>query len=189
MKEDVYDDVGDRGPACPCRDDSHEALLAAIAAGPSSAALVLSRSRRGRGRRSATGTRSDALLDLLTGRRSSPDVKAFGWSTNPYNQAARDVQPIPGNTQHVTVHDRLVALGADDRETRDAETLLARCVPLGRPVVLTDEVVAAARAGDAVLLAVLLAPEVPAEEDERAALRELADGPAADRERISLDVP
>jgi hypothetical protein len=86
----------------------------------------------------------------------------------------------------VTVHDQLVALGADDRETSDAEMLLARCVPLGRPVVLTDEVVAAARAGDAVLLALLLAPEEPPQEDEAAALRELADGPAADRERIPL---
>ena len=86
----------------------------------------------------------------------------------------------------MTVHDQLVALGADDRETGEAEMLLARYVPLGRPVVLTDEVVAAARAGDTVLVALLLAPEEPPAEDERAALRELSDGPAADRERIPL---
>jgi hypothetical protein len=88
----------------------------------------------------------------------------------------------------VTVHDQLVALGADDREAQDAATLLARCFPLGRPIVLTDEVVAAARAGDAVLVTLLLAPEVPPEDDELAALRELADGPAADRELIPLDL-
>lgn len=88
----------------------------------------------------------------------------------------------------MTVHDQLVALGADDREARDAATLLARCFPLGRPIVLTDEVVAAARAGDAVLVTLLLAPEVPPEDDEIAALRELADGPTADRELIPLDV-
>jgi hypothetical protein len=52
----------------------------------------------------------------------------------------------------------------------------------------TDEVVAAARAGDAVLVALLLAPEVPPEDDELAALRELADGPAADRELLPLDL-
>jgi hypothetical protein len=53
-------------------------------------------------------------------------------------------------------------------------------------VVLTDEVVAAARAGDAVLVALLLATENSPDEDERAALRELAEGPAADRERTPL---
>jgi hypothetical protein len=88
----------------------------------------------------------------------------------------------------VTVHDQLVALGADDREAQAAANLLARYFPLGRPIVLTDEVVAAARAGDAVLVALLLAPEVPPEDDEIAALRELADGPAADRELLPLDL-
>ena len=88
----------------------------------------------------------------------------------------------------MTVHDQLVALGADDREARDAANLLARYFPLGRPIVLTDEIVAASRAGDAVLVALLLAPEVPPEADEIAALRELADGPAADRELFPLDL-
>ncbi len=91
-------------------------------------------------------------------------------------------------SQVVTVHDQLVALGADDRETSQAENLLARCVPLGRPVVLTDEIVAAARAGDAVLVALLLAPEDSPDDGERSALRELDEGPAADRQRFPLDI-
>ena len=84
----------------------------------------------------------------------------------------------------MTVHDQLVALGADDRETSDAELLLARCVPLGRSIVLTDEVVAAARAGDEMLVALLLAPEAIPDDDETIALRELDEGPKADRERF-----
>jgi hypothetical protein len=76
----------------------------------------------------------------------------------------------------VTVHDQLVALGADDRETQDAAILLARFFPLGLPIVPTEEIVAAALAGDAVLDALLLAPEVPPEDDEIAALRELDEG-------------
>jgi hypothetical protein len=59
----------------------------------------------------------------------------------------------------VTVHDRRVALGAGDREIREAESLLARYFPLGRPVIITDEVVAEAQAGDAVLVAILLPNE------------------------------
>ena len=84
----------------------------------------------------------------------------------------------------MTIHDRLVALGASDSETSDAEVLLARCVPLGRPIVLTDEVVAAARAGDEVLVALLLAPEATPDDDELSALRALDEGPKADRERL-----
>lgn len=87
--------------------------------------------------------------------------------------------------QRMTVHDRLVALGADDRETLDAEALLARVVPLGRPVVLTEEVVAAARAGDAALLAMLLAPEVPPDEDDLSAITEAAK--LDDGSRLSLE--
>jgi hypothetical protein len=85
----------------------------------------------------------------------------------------------------MTFHDRLVAIGADNREARDAEALLARFVPLDRPVVLTDEVVEAARAGDAALVATLLAEEVAPEPDEPNALddaRGLDDGP-----RMTLD--
>jgi hypothetical protein len=85
----------------------------------------------------------------------------------------------------MTVHDRLVALGADDRETVDAETLLARCVPLGRPVLLTEEIVAAARAGDVALLAMLLAPEVAPDEDDLAAIADAAD--LDDGSRLSLE--
>jgi hypothetical protein len=59
----------------------------------------------------------------------------------------------------MTVHEKLVAIGADDRETREAELLLGRLVPLGRLVLLTDEVVAAARAGDAVLVTLLTVAE------------------------------
>ncbi len=71
---------------------------------------------------------------------------------------------------HVTIHDRLVFLGSDDREANDAAALLASVLPLGRPVVLTDEVVAAARAGDAALVATLLAETVDPQPDELAAL-------------------
>lgn len=80
----------------------------------------------------------------------------------------------PWNTIGVTVHDRLVALGADDRETLDAEALLARVVPLGRPIVLTEEVIAAARAGDAALVSLLIAPEVVPDADDVAAIGEAA---------------
>jgi hypothetical protein len=86
----------------------------------------------------------------------------------------------------MTVHDKLVAIGANDRETRDAESLLARIVPLGRPILLTDEIVAAARAGDIVLLTALLAEEVQPDEDEIAALRELDENPEL-RETTSLE--
>jgi len=83
----------------------------------------------------------------------------------------------------VTVHDRLLELGADPRETSAAEALLARFVPFGRPVVLTEDVLAAARAGDAALVATLLEPD----EDDLAALRELDAGAPADSERTSID--
>jgi hypothetical protein len=83
----------------------------------------------------------------------------------------------------VTVHDRLVALGADDQEAWNAETLLARVVPLGRPVVITDEVIAAARTGDAVLLAMLLAQEVAPDSEDLAAIADAA--ALDDRSRFS----
>jgi serine phosphatase RsbU (regulator of sigma subunit) len=67
----------------------------------------------------------------------------------------------------MTVHDRLVALGADDRETREAETLLSRCLPVGAAVVVTEAVVAAARDGDATLLAALFAAMARELDDER----------------------
>lgn len=72
----------------------------------------------------------------------------------------------------VTVHDHLLATGADDREAAAAETLIARVVPLGRPVVLTEDVLAAARAGNAALVALLLAEEIESEPEDQAALDE-----------------
>jgi hypothetical protein len=91
----------------------------------------------------------------------------------------------------MTFHDQLVAIGADDREARDAEGLLARLVPLGRPVVLTDEVVAAARAGDAALVATLLAEEVDPDADELEALEEaraLDDGSRATLDEVRTEL-
>jgi serine phosphatase RsbU (regulator of sigma subunit) len=70
---------------------------------------------------------------------------------------------------YVTVHDGLVALGADDREALAAAALLVRAVPLGRPVVLTEEIIAAAHAGDSEGVARLL--EVVARENEAERLR------------------
>jgi serine phosphatase RsbU (regulator of sigma subunit) len=78
----------------------------------------------------------------------------------------------------VTVHDRLVALGADGRETLDAEALLAGSLPLDRPVVLTDQLVIAARAGDGPLVARLLAKmerELAAERVRVATEKQVAD--------------
>ncbi|MEA2663736.1 MAG: hypothetical protein QOI11_680, partial [Candidatus Eremiobacteraeota bacterium] len=57
----------------------------------------------------------------------------------------------------MTVHDRLIALGADEREALEAEGLLSRVLPLGVPVEINEAVVDAARAGDATLLARLFA--------------------------------
>jgi cytochrome P450 len=97
----------------------------------------------------------------------------------------RDAPVSPGKSYHVTVHDRLVALGADDRETREAEGLLARVVPLGRPIVVTDEAIAAARAGDAALLTMLLAAEVAPDADDLAAIADAAE--LDDGSRMSLE--
>lgn len=99
--------------------------------------------------------------------------------------------PRRGEDSLVTVHDRLVSLGAGDREAQDAEVLLARVVPLGRPVVLTDEVVAAARAGDAALVATLLAETVDPEPDELAALAdtsEVDDGQLATLDEVRTEL-
>ena len=67
----------------------------------------------------------------------------------------------------MTVHDRLVALGCDDRQALEAAALLARVVPLGRSVVLTEEIVAAARVGDSAHIAGLLAQMARENEAER----------------------
>ena len=60
-----------------------------------------------------------------------------------------------------------MALGANGGEARDAAALLASFLPLGRAVVLTAEVVGAARAGDGALVAALLAESSRADEAER----------------------
>jgi serine phosphatase RsbU (regulator of sigma subunit) len=70
---------------------------------------------------------------------------------------------------YVTVHEGLVALGADDREALDAAGLLARAVPVGRPVVINEDVIAAARAGDIARVTRLL--ELMARENEAEQLR------------------
>ncbi|HEV2740332.1 MAG TPA: hypothetical protein VGU66_17370 [Candidatus Elarobacter sp.] len=67
----------------------------------------------------------------------------------------------------MTVHDRLVALGADEREALEAETLLCRGLPLGGAVVVTEAVVAAARDGDANLVASLFGTMARELDDER----------------------
>jgi hypothetical protein len=69
-----------------------------------------------------------------------------------------------------TIHDRLVELGANEREMLQAADLLTRVVPLGRPVVLTDEIIAAARAGDQFLVTCLLAEEAEPDLEDREAI-------------------
>jgi hypothetical protein len=79
----------------------------------------------------------------------------------------------------MTIHKRLLELGANAREARQAETLLARFLPVGRPVEITDEILKAARSGYPALVADLLAEEVEPEDDEialMAAIDEENDG-------------
>lgn len=87
----------------------------------------------------------------------------------------------------MTVHDRLLELGARDREIRDAEVLIAGLLPLGRLIVLHDEVLMAARAGDAALVALLIAEEVDPHPSELVALQEaarLSDGTQATLQQV-----
>jgi hypothetical protein len=86
-----------------------------------------------------------------------------------------------GKKRRVTVHESLVASGADDREALAAESLIARLVPIGRPVVLTVDVLEAARAGNAALVALLLAEEIPAEPDDVELVNESRLTSASDR--------
>ncbi len=74
----------------------------------------------------------------------------------------------------MTVLDRLRSVGATDEEALRAASAIAAFLPLGRDVRITDEVLEAARAGDAVLVSMLLAEEVDAEPDEIAALEAAA---------------
>jgi hypothetical protein len=89
---------------------------------------------------------------------------------------------VPEST---TVHDRLVALGADDAEAREVADFLSRFLPVDRPVLLTDEILTAARDRDHVLLVCLLAEEVEPDEED---LRMLVEADAADDgSRIDLE--
>lgn len=72
----------------------------------------------------------------------------------------------------MTVHERLLATGADDREARDAEALLGRLIPHGRPIAITDDVLDAARRGDHVAIVSLLAEEVEPDDCDLAMLAE-----------------
>jgi hypothetical protein len=74
----------------------------------------------------------------------------------------------------MTVHERLVDLGADELEAGSAEALLGRLMPVGRPVQLTDEVLRAACASDHMAVAEYFAEAVDADDDEIAALAEAA---------------
>ncbi len=76
--------------------------------------------------------------------------------------------------QTMTVHKRLLELGSNAREARQAEALLARFLPLGRPVEITDEILEAARAGYPATVAGLLAEEVEPDEGEIVAMAEAA---------------
>ncbi|HEY0381676.1 MAG TPA: hypothetical protein VGC72_05705 [Candidatus Elarobacter sp.] len=72
----------------------------------------------------------------------------------------------------MTVHERLLDTGADEREAHDAEALLGRFMPHGRPIEITDEVLNAARRGDHVTIVCLLAEEVEPDAIDLAMLAE-----------------
>jgi hypothetical protein len=72
----------------------------------------------------------------------------------------------------MTVHERLLATGADEREAHDAEALLGRLMPHGRPIEITDDVLVAARRGDHVAIVCLLAEEVEPDDVDIAMLVE-----------------
>lgn len=74
----------------------------------------------------------------------------------------------------MTVLDRLRSEGATADEAQRAAAAIAGFLPVDRYVRVTDEVLAAARAGDAMLVSLLLAEEVDAEPDEIAALEAAA---------------
>jgi hypothetical protein len=70
----------------------------------------------------------------------------------------------------MTVLERLRSVGASNDEAQRAASAIAALLPVDRNVRVTDEVLAAARAGDVLLVSMLLAEEVDAEPDELAAL-------------------
>lgn len=77
----------------------------------------------------------------------------------------------------MTVMERLRAAGAAGDEAERVASAIGAALPVDRRVVITDEVIEAARNGDLTLVAILLAEEVSAEPDEREALDELARDP------------
>jgi hypothetical protein len=85
----------------------------------------------------------------------------------------------------MTVLERLRAAGAADNEALGAAAAIGGAIPVGRAFVVTEEILHAAREGDQVLLAALLAEEVELD-DERAALCEL-DGHPELRETMPLE--
>ncbi|MGP6156361.1 MAG: hypothetical protein ACLPYS_02315 [Vulcanimicrobiaceae bacterium] len=86
----------------------------------------------------------------------------------------------------MTVLERLLEQGSAEEEARAAAARIAALLPVGRSVVVDDDVLEAARAGDIVALQSLLAEEVEPEPNEVALLEELRAGPASDRETIPL---
>jgi hypothetical protein len=87
----------------------------------------------------------------------------------------------------MTVLERLRSTGATDEEAQLIASAIAASLPVGRDVRVTDEVLDAARAGDAVLVSMLLAEEVEAEPDELAALESAARENALDGHTYSAE--
>jgi hypothetical protein len=76
----------------------------------------------------------------------------------------------------MTVLERLRSTGAPEDEAQRAASAIGALLPVDRGVLVTDEVLDAARAGDLALVVMLLAEEVEPEPDEIAKLED------ADRE-------
>jgi hypothetical protein len=66
----------------------------------------------------------------------------------------------------MTVIDRLRSAGAPEAEAQRAASAIGALLPVNRAVLVTDEVLAAARAGDVALVVTLLAEEVDPEPGE-----------------------
>jgi hypothetical protein len=96
----------------------------------------------------------------------------------------RDEPSHAKNPSRMTVHDRLLAAGASPEEACEAAIFLARYVPVEQSVILTDEILAAARAEDGAMVMALLAPEVEPDDFELEAIRELEEGRPEDREFV-----
>ncbi len=77
----------------------------------------------------------------------------------------------------MTVMERLRAAGAGEDEAQRAAGAIGAALPVDRTILVTEDVLEAARRGDLALVAVLLAEEVEVEADELEALEELARDP------------